>query len=120
MQDLHAALKMLGLNPLEQEVLDLTNEVARNGLIYFPEFCQIVTKKYREEDQEVFRQNMFKVQTFYHLFYLSLYEHTFHPSFNVISHENISTFSLYNADADLQLKRKYLLNTEQINFTLMQ
>ena len=71
---------MLGLNPLEQEVLDLTNEVARNGLIYFPEFCQIVTKKYREEDQEVFRQNMFKVQTFYHLFYLSVYEDTCHTS----------------------------------------
>ena len=52
---------MLGLNPLEQEVLDLTNEITRNGFIYFPEFCQIVTKKYREEDQEIFRQNMFKV-----------------------------------------------------------
>ena len=56
---------MLGLNPLEQEVLDLTNEIARNGFIYFPEFCQIVTKKYREEDQEVFRQNMFKVGYFF-------------------------------------------------------
>ena len=52
---------MLGLNPMEQEVLDMTNEIARAGLIYFPEFCQIVTKKYREEDQEIFRQNMFKV-----------------------------------------------------------
>lgn len=27
LQDLHPALKMLGLNPLEQEILDLTNEV---------------------------------------------------------------------------------------------
>ena len=52
---------MLGLNPLEQEILDLTNEIARNGFIYFPEFCQIVTKKYREEDDKLFRQNMFKV-----------------------------------------------------------
>jgi hypothetical protein len=60
-EDLHTALKMLGLNPLEQEILDLTNEIARNGFIYFPEFCQIVTKKYREEDDELFRQNMFKV-----------------------------------------------------------
>ena len=60
-QDLTAALKMLGLNPLEQEVLDLTNEIARNGLIYFPQFCQAIHRKYREEDQEVFRQNMFKV-----------------------------------------------------------
>jgi Ca2+-binding EF-hand superfamily protein len=52
---------MLGLNPLEQEVLDLTNEVARNGFIFFPEFCSIVHRKYREEDQSVFRQIMFKV-----------------------------------------------------------
>ena len=63
MQDLHPAMKMLGLNPLEQEILDLTNEIARNGFIYFPEFCRIVTAKYREEDEEVFRQNMFKVFT---------------------------------------------------------
>ena len=33
----------------------------RNGFIYFPEFCAIVNKKLREEDEEVFRQNMFKV-----------------------------------------------------------
>ena len=55
-------MKMLGLNPMEQEILDLTNEIAKNGLIYFPEFCQIVTKKYRDEDAEMFRQNMFKVR----------------------------------------------------------
>ena len=60
-QDLNAALKMLGLNPLEQEIVDLTNEVARNGFIYFPEFCQVVHKKYREDNEELFRQNMFKV-----------------------------------------------------------
>ena len=53
---------MLGLNPLEQEVLDLTNEVARNGFIFFPEFCSIVHRKYREEDEDLFRQNMFKVK----------------------------------------------------------
>ena len=52
---------MLGLNPLEQEVLDLTNEVARNGFIFFPEFCSILHRKYREEDDSVFRQIMFKV-----------------------------------------------------------
>ena len=60
-QDLNSALKMLGLNPLEQEVLDLTNEIARDGFIYFPQFCQAIHRKYREEDEEVFRQNMFKV-----------------------------------------------------------
>ena len=72
-------MKMLGLNPMEQEIVDLTNEITRkeilnncnmgfssplyhrNGFIYFPEFCAIVNKKLREEDEEVFRQNMFKV-----------------------------------------------------------
>ena len=60
-QDLSSAMKMLGLNPMEQEVIDMTNEITRNGFIYFPEFCGIVTKQLREEDEEVFRQNMFKV-----------------------------------------------------------
>ena len=54
-------MKMLGLNPLEQEIIDLTNEIAKNGFIYFPEFCQVVLKRFREEDEEVFRQNMFKI-----------------------------------------------------------
>ena len=79
---------MLGLNPMEQEIIDVTNEIARNGLIYFPEFCRVVhtrystvqystvwyitlqyntvqystlLPRYRAEDEEVFRQNMFKV-----------------------------------------------------------
>ncbi|XP_023338087.1 calmodulin-beta [Eurytemora carolleeae] len=60
-KDLLAAMKMLGLNPMEQEIIDLTNEIARNGFIYFPEFCNIITRKFREEDEEVFRQNMFKM-----------------------------------------------------------
>ena len=60
-QDLLAAMKMLGLNPMEQEIVDLTNEIAKNGLIYFPEFCRIVHKRFRDEDEEAFRQNMFKV-----------------------------------------------------------
>jgi hypothetical protein len=29
LQDLHTALMALGLNPLEQEVIDMTNEVAK-------------------------------------------------------------------------------------------
>ena len=61
-QDLTSALKMLGLNPLEQEVLDLTNEIARNGFIYFPQFCKIIHRKYREENELLFRQNLFKVK----------------------------------------------------------
>ena len=37
---------MLGLNPMEQEIIDVTNEIARNGLIYFPEFCRVVHTRY--------------------------------------------------------------------------
>ena len=54
-------MKMLGLNPMEQEVIDLTNNNVKNGYIYFPEFCEVILKKFREEDEDVFNQNMFKV-----------------------------------------------------------
>ena len=52
---------MLGLNPMEQEIIDLTNNIVRNGYIYFPEFCKVILKKFREDDEELFNQNMFKV-----------------------------------------------------------
>ena len=39
-KDLLSAMKMLGLNPMEQEIVDLTNNIVRNGYIYFPEFCK--------------------------------------------------------------------------------
>ena len=58
-------MKMLGLNPMEQEIVDVTNEIARNGLIYFPEFCHVVHTRYRAMDEDVFRQNMFKVNISY-------------------------------------------------------
>ena len=51
----------MGLNPLEQEIIDLTNEIARGSYIYFPAFCRAVHRKYREEDEQLFRQNLFKV-----------------------------------------------------------
>ena len=54
-------MKMLGLNPMEQDIMDLCNTVPRNGLIYFPDFCKIVLKRWREENEVVFRQGMFKV-----------------------------------------------------------
>ena len=63
LQDLLAALKSLGMNTMEQEVIDMTNTVARNGLIFFPEFCQIVLKRFREENEEEFAQVMFKVKS---------------------------------------------------------
>ena len=54
---------MLGLNPCEQEVVDIPNEIARNGLIYFPDFCQIVLERLRKSDpeEENFRHMVFKV-----------------------------------------------------------
>ena len=61
LQDLVDAMKMLGLNPMEQEVIDLTNNNVKNGYIYFPEFCNIIHKKYREENEDIFYQDMFKV-----------------------------------------------------------
>ena len=53
---------MLGLDPLEQDILDLTNEVAGNMFFYFPDFSHVVHRKYREEDEDLFRQNTFKVE----------------------------------------------------------
>ena len=61
LKDLLSAMKMLGLNPMEQDIMDLCNTVPKNGLIYFPDFCNIVLQRWREENEEVFRQNMFKV-----------------------------------------------------------
>merc|ERR1712062_424277 len=46
------AMKALGLNPGEQEMIDMTNEVNNNGLIYYPDFCKLVLRKYREESKE--------------------------------------------------------------------
>ena len=54
-------MKMLGLNPMEQEIVELTNDIARNGFIYFPDFCRIIHIRYRDQDQDNFSQNMFKV-----------------------------------------------------------
>ena len=38
------------------------NRIARNGLIYFPDFCKLVLDTFREEkaEEEQFRRNMFK------------------------------------------------------------
>ena len=42
-------------------MIDMTNEVNVNGLIYYPDFCKIVLRKYREENREVLNQALFKV-----------------------------------------------------------
>jgi len=60
-KDVLSAMKALGLNPGEQEIVDMTNEVARDGLVYFPDFCKIVLRKYREDSKELLNQALFKV-----------------------------------------------------------
>jgi len=62
-KDLHKAMQRLGLNPTEQEVVDIPNEIARKGLIYFPDFCQLVLGRFRNDgvEDDLFRQNMFKM-----------------------------------------------------------
>ena len=32
---------------MEQEVIDMTNAIARDGLVYFPDFCSVVLMKFR-------------------------------------------------------------------------
>ena len=56
------AIKSLGLNLAEQETIDMTNEVGKNGRVYFPDFCKIVLRKYREDDKELLNQAVFKVE----------------------------------------------------------
>ena len=72
-------MKMLGLNPMEQEIVDLTNNIVKNGLIYFPEFCKVIQKKFREDDEEAFRQNMFKVRPNFMIIYCWCLTSSYHP-----------------------------------------
>jgi Ca2+-binding EF-hand superfamily protein len=62
-KDLHKAMRRLGLNPTEQEAAILSGETACEGLIYFSDFCQLVLGHFRKDcvEDELFRQNMFKV-----------------------------------------------------------
>ena len=60
-QDLLAAMKSLGLSPTEQEVVDMQCEVEKKGRIFFPDFCKLCLRKFREFDEENFKQIMFKV-----------------------------------------------------------
>ena len=72
------AMKMLGLNMTDQEMVDIPNKImryknsksihiygflVRNGYIFFPDFCQLVLERFREEEdeEEEFRRGMFKV-----------------------------------------------------------
>ena len=56
-------MQRLGLNPTDQEVVDIPMEIGKHGLIYFPDFCNLVLKWLRKDEveNELFYQNMFKV-----------------------------------------------------------
>ena len=56
-------MKSLGLSPSEQEVVDMQCEVEKKGRIFFPDFCKLCLRKFREFDEENFRQEMFKVNS---------------------------------------------------------
>ena len=62
---MHVALNSLGLNPTDQEVVDIPVKIARKGLIYFPDFCMICLRYLKKDEDEAFHQWMFKV-TFKH------------------------------------------------------
>ena len=65
-------MKSLGLSPTEQEVVDMQNEMEKNGRIFFPDFCKLVLRKFREFDEENFKQELFKVYfIFYYLFVIN-------------------------------------------------
>ena len=40
--------------------MDLSNNLSRDGLIFFPDFCDIALKRFRDEDEEEFAKTMFK------------------------------------------------------------
>ena len=56
-----SALHSLGISPTEQEVIDMQNEVEKKGKIFFPDFCKLSLRKFREFDENHFRQELFKV-----------------------------------------------------------
>ena len=56
-------MKSLGLSPTEQEVVDMQCEVEKKGRIFFPDFCKLCLRKFREFDEENFKQELFKVKS---------------------------------------------------------
>ena len=38
-----------------------SNNLSKDGMIFFPDFCDIVLKRFREEDEEELAKTMFKV-----------------------------------------------------------
>jgi len=58
--DLLSCMKSVGMNPSEQELVDMTNEVEKKGVIYFDDVCKLILRKFREDDEEEFIKIMFK------------------------------------------------------------
>lgn len=71
-------MKSVGMNPSEQELLDMINEVRvvfllckkcnkcvlqveKKGVIYFEDVCKLILRKFREDDESEFIKIMFKV-----------------------------------------------------------
>ena len=52
----------LGLNPTDQQVVDIPNKIAKKGLIYYPDFCNLTAEWLRKDEDEPFHQIMFKVR----------------------------------------------------------
>ncbi|KAK6054857.1 EF hand [Cooperia oncophora] len=57
-KELGVAMRSLGQNPTEQELLDMVNEVDidGSGTIDFPEFCQMMKRMNKENDSEMIRE----------------------------------------------------------------
>ena len=81
-QDLLSCMKSVGMNPSEQELLDMINEVRisfllwekcnkfvlqveKKGVIYFEDVCKLILRKFREDDESEFIKIMFKVGPMY-------------------------------------------------------
>ena len=50
----------------------MQNEVERKGKIFFPDFCKLSLRKFREFDETHFRQELFKVKAHYLQFVKSI------------------------------------------------
>ena len=94
-------MMILGVNIMEQECIDMTNEVAKNGHIYFPEFCRIVLRKFREDDDEQFAQVMFKVKSSYPVFF---------PKFFFVSQNSHQMLCGTEPFPELYRAKKYKIN----------
>ncbi|CEF60998.1 Calmodulin-like protein 3 [Strongyloides ratti] len=57
-KELGVAMRSLGQNPTEQEILEMINEVDidGNGQIEFPEFCVMMKRMMKETDSEMIRE----------------------------------------------------------------